>query len=140
MPNRDNINVPNSIIYNYTLILKDSSYQWTLSAPIQAPTQTLPSLKSTQHADDSSDDVTSTNQFCVTKPVPNNLTSWPYGVTKSTDTVLIEWWLSSASVLSSPADLKTLDENVKSTVSKWVMNELKYHKHVWHAHTCILKS
>lgn len=112
---------------------KGYSLQWTLSAPIQSCISTQSSTIETSSGEPSKivSAAAATNLFCMTNPAPFCGGEWPKCVVgKATDTILVDYWFSAASV-SIDFEFISLDTFVKKIILDWVKNTLKFPKHIW---------
>lgn len=112
--------------------------QWTLSAPIQAAMSSGavsscgPFQSTVNDSPLTPAAVAVTNQFCVTNPCSGSgpKAKWPYGVTKTTDTILVDYWFAANDI---QPIFTALDDFVKSKIASWVKDEkqLNFQGPIW---------
>ena len=68
--------------------------------------------------------------YTSTLPIANtSLTEWPNGVTKQTDTVVLELWISVPDLTAEC--VSEIECYVRCTVGTWLANTLGVTEHVW---------
>ena len=99
--------------------------QWTLSAPVLSCCTSEKSPKNRALVS-STETQTPESWFCMTQQATPCPGKWPSCVVVPTDTILIDYWYH-----GTETDLGKIDTFVKTTVSSWVNNIVKFPGQVW---------